>query len=319
LIGFGIGISCCLVYRWFKHAFFTIEVEKLNVQTNHQAYVQSSNCNDSQLLVHNRNNQNNQFLRKSKIKSYKRHSNNIDNTSSSCSNFRSSSFINYYHNNIKNRFSSRTNSKSQFNKNSDSSQFLTSTFYNDFDDPLNDVYQNLIKFLNKQFFKTFRMRRPKNKRYKDYSNNSYNVFKCKTQTNLNKPLNNNQTTKQNDSSSSTLFTTNKNFLDPTKLTKVNKIKSKVNSYSFCEDSSLSANNFNDDGYFNIQTYQKTYSDNLNDYFAIENYRLNFDDDSLELFRSTSQQSNNINEFNDLTGNTFFIYFLKEKVFMFLFI
>jgi hypothetical protein len=309
LIGFGIGIGCCIVYRWFKNTFFSMAVDNLDSHTN-----QSTKNNDKQLLFHLRNDHYNQCLHRPRIKKNKKHADILKQTASTRSNFSSN---NYYHNNIKNDFLTRTNSKSQLYKKLQLSQASHNVSNNDFNEPLNDVYQNLTKFLNNQFFKTFRMRRPKSKRYKYYSENNCNIFKLSTTpTRLNTSPNSNQISKQTLNSLSIPPNTETNSIFSTELTKAKQFKSKVNSYSFCEDSLSNLNNYNNDGYYNNNNIlQKAYSDNLDEYFARENFMLNFDDDSLELFKSTNRHSDNSSwDSNDITGKlTLFYLIFAENI------
>lgn len=224
LIGFSIGIGCCLMYRWIRNTFFSLEFR------NSYQKVTNSNGEDTKnasLLVKLNNKlaghthpATSHLFRSSSTSHYDHNANllfdtswpnqaeffyNKKSTASSSKNRANSARStnrNYYSNrgdpfcsrgSSKQRSfdyysSSNNTSKSQSQSRFSSSYNLNSDFVNNcYDDPLNDVYQNLAKFLNKQFCKTFKLRHRANlnKKY----NKSSNYFDFLNVNNNNKTTN----------------------------------------------------------------------------------------------------------------------------------
>jgi hypothetical protein len=228
LIGFSIGIGCCLMYRWIRNTFFSLEFRnsypkvtnsngeetknasllvKLNNKIAGRTHPATSNLFRSSSTSHydhssNANllfdtswpNQADLFYNKKPTSNFKYRANSAR-----------SSNRNYFTNRV-DPFSSRgsskqrsfdyysssnNTSKSQSQSRYSSSYNLNTDFINNcYEDPLNDVYQNLAKFLNKQFCKTFKLRHRAslNKKY----NKSANYFDFFNNNNNNN--NNNKTT-----------------------------------------------------------------------------------------------------------------------------
>jgi hypothetical protein len=218
LIGFSIGIGCCLMYRWIRNTFFSLEF-----RNSYQRVTNSSGEeNRSASLLVKLNNKlaghthpgTSHLLRSSSTSHYDHSSNSnllFDTSwpnqaeffynkkptaaSKNRANSARSSNRNYFSNrgdsfwsrgNSKQRSfdyysSSNNTSKSQSQSRFSSSYNLNNDFINNcYDDPLNDVYQNLAKFLNKQFCKTFKLRHRANlnKKY-NKSTNYFDIFNNK--------------------------------------------------------------------------------------------------------------------------------------------
>lgn len=132
LIGFGIGISCCLMYRWIRNSinsFMNLNeifyepnlIEKTFGKSNHSIVKPQNSLNHESTVVKAKN-----------VKTKRpRNKNLISSSSDMC---------------IRDR-------------NCCSDRNL-------YDHPLNDIYYNLTKFLSKEFCKNMRMRRPIKKQIK---------------------------------------------------------------------------------------------------------------------------------------------------------
>ena len=151
LIGFGIGISCCLMYRWFKNAFYSIEFSTNSTSSAYRSYNENENDTNKTLVGLDDETSKrlgvesyNQFVRRSKKnnKKLKKSKSNLQ-------------YIQTY-----DSYSSASGSQCCSHRNNE----------NDFEEPLNDVYQNLAKFLSKQFCKNFKLRRPI-KRQRSFTSN----------------------------------------------------------------------------------------------------------------------------------------------------
>lgn len=246
LIGFGIGISCCLMYRWFKNTFCkinlinssqsnllksskshtnSVSIDKQQTSKGNNAKQQSNSNRNFDLDDNDHDNENNlddytRSLLNKKLGSFGERfifNNNINNCSASCN-----SICNSNHScnscNCCNHATNTTNghtsngrkhhtkkqigqkasnklkkgdrlsrSSSQIKEltgpnkhlphNNRSSYEHLSYHEKDFllDQPLNDIYQNLAKFLTKNFCKNFKLRRSFNKKFIVNNENSTRV------------------------------------------------------------------------------------------------------------------------------------------------
>lgn len=131
LIGFGIGISCCLMYRWFKASFHSLtsltklQLEK-EISSESKHLIATDFIGNSQIVSSIDNIKQAKLNRSRKLRLHKNNRSGMS-SSSSCNSIQSTRSV---HSN------------------------------DNFDEPLNDVYQNLSKFLNKQFCRNIKLRKP---------------------------------------------------------------------------------------------------------------------------------------------------------------